>query len=307
MTRGVPQQWRRLRAGAIAVAVLPVLAACGTDEEADAGDVNAENGESQSTLTIYSGRNEELVSGILDNLEDTTGYEVEVRYGDSAEMAAQLLEEGEATDADLFFSQDAGALGALREAGMLGELDEDTLEVAPERFRAEDGSWVGTSARARVITYDPEQVDEDEVPDTVDELVDQRWEGDVGYAPTNASWQAFVTGLRVLEGEDDAREWLTDFANNEPEAFENNTAILEAVDAGEVSLGLINHYYHYAMVSERGEENVNAELAHVEDSDPLALVNVAGVGVLDSSDEPEAAQEAADFLLSGTEIGRAHV
>ncbi|MDV6011566.1 extracellular solute-binding protein [Haloechinothrix sp. LS1_15] len=297
MTR---QAFRRLGAVAFAAALFVVLVACGTDVTGDTGEQAAEEGGGQSTLTIYSGRNEELVGGILEHLEDTTGYEIEVRYGDSAELAAQLLEEGDRTDADLFFSQNAGALGALREAGMLRELPERTLEVAPERFRASDGTWVGTSARARVVVYDPDQVDVDDVPGSIDELVDETWEGEVGYAPSNASWQSFVTALRVLDGEQAARDWLMDFRANEPEAFESNTPILEAVDSGEIALGLINHYYHQAWVTERGAGAVNAERHHPDGGDALGLVNVAGVGVLDTSEAPEAAVHAIDFLLSGT-------
>ncbi|MDV6012424.1 iron ABC transporter substrate-binding protein [Haloechinothrix sp. LS1_15] len=294
MRRPVLLRFGALAAGAV---LLPALAACGTDEENGGGDAAAENGEG-GTLTIYSGRNEELVGGILDELEEATGRDVEVRYGDSAEMAAQLLEEGDATDADLFFSQDAGALGALSQQGMLAELPDEVLDVVPERFRAEDDTWAATSARARVIAYNAELVDEAELPDNLDELVDERWRGEVGFAPTNASWQAFVTGLRVLEGDDGARDWLMAFRDNEPEQFENNSSTLEGVDNGEVSLGLINHYYHHALVEERGEDNVDVEIHYAEQDDPLALVNIAGVGILNSSDNQDAAEEAAAFLVS---------
>ncbi|MGH3518725.1 MAG: iron ABC transporter substrate-binding protein [Haloechinothrix sp.] len=285
--------FRRLSASAVVAAMLfPALAACGTDTGA------TDNG--ADTLVIYSGRSEELVGGILDRLEEATGATVEVRYGDSAQMAAQLLEEGERTDADLFFSQDAGALGALSESGRLEQLQQGALDVAPEKFRADDGTWVATSARARVVVYDHEQVSSDELPSTVDDLVDPKWKGKVGYAPTNASWQAFVTGLRVLKGEDGAREWLTAFKANDPQVFEKNGAILNAVDDGQVPLGLINHYYHFAKVQEEGADKVNAKLHYVGGDDPLALVNVAGVGVIKGSDASDAANKAVEFLLSET-------
>jgi iron(III) transport system substrate-binding protein len=104
----------------------------------------------------------------------------------------------------------------------------------------------------------------------------------------------------VLKGEDGAEQWLRDFKDNDPQAFENNNAILDAVDSGEVALGLVNHYYHFKKVAELGEDNVNAELHYVEDEDPLALVNVAGVGVIEGGDASDAATAAVDFLLSET-------
>lgn len=277
----------RVRAGAlIAALVLPLAVACG---EGEAG---------ADTLVIYSGRNEGLVGGLLERLEQETGTKVEVRYGGSAEMAAQILEEGDGTQADLFFSQDAGALGALGEQGRLVTLPDDVVNLVPQKYRAADGTWVATSARARVVAYDPGQVSDVDLPSTVDDIVDPRWRGQVGFAPTNASWQAFVTGLRVLRGDDGARAWLTKFAANEPQRYKNNLAVLDAVDKGQISLGLINHYYWYERVAELGEQAVNAKLHFVGGDDPLGLVNVAGAGVLEGTDSHDAAVKAVRFLLS---------
>jgi iron(III) transport system substrate-binding protein len=249
-------------------------------------------------LTIYSGRNEQLVGGLLEQLEQRSGGTVEVRYGDSAELAAQLLEEGENTEADLFFSQDAGALGALDAAGRLEPLPAAVLDTVPPQFRADDGDWVGTSARSRVLFYDPLEVRDNELPDTLDELVEPQWKGKVGYAPTNASWQSFVTAVRVLRGEDGARAWLEAFAANQPVRFANNIAILDAVNGGQIPLGLANHYYWYERVAEVGKGSVVARVHYVPGGDPLGLVNVAGAGVITGSEHSEQARQAVEFLLS---------
>jgi len=281
------------------LAVVLGLAACGADpaNPADAeGDATAS--ESAGSLVIYSGRNENLVGPLIEALEEAVGTTVEVRYGDSAELAAQLLEEGEQTDADLFFSQDAGALGALGRESRLAELDAAALEQVAEAYRAEDGTWVATSARARVIAYNPAKVPEADLPKGIDDVVDPRFKGAVGFAPTNASFQAFVTGLRVLRGEDGARAWLEAFAANEPVALENNNQVLDSVDSGELSLGLINHYYWFEKVAELGAENVTVKIEFLPGGDPGGLVNVAGVGILGGSDQPEAASEAVAYLLS---------
>ena len=247
-------------------------------------------------LVIYSGRNEALVGGVIEQLKQATGINVTVRYGSSGEMAAQLLEEGDGTDADLFFSQDAGALGAVSDR--LADLPADVLALAPEEYRADNGRWVATSARARVVAYDPAQVAEADLPKSLDDVVDPKWKGKIGFAPANGSWQAFVTSIRVVKGEDYAKEWLRKFAANEPQRFDNNIAILEAVNNGQVPAGLINHYYWYAKVAELGQDAVKAKLHYVGGGDPLGLVNVAGVGVIAGNDQNEAAQKAVRFLLS---------
>ena len=280
---------RRLGVAAAVTAVAAALTACGS---ADAG-VGSEN-----ALTIYSGRNEQLVGPLLEQLEEAVGTEVEIRYAGSSELAAQLLEEGEATDADVFFSQDAGALGALAKAGRLEPLPDDVLSLVPDRYTDDEGRWVATSARARVLAFDPAHAPEAEQITGIDQILDERYRGKIGFAPTNASFHSFVTALRVERGEDAARQWLERFAALEPQAFENNVAVLDAVDSGEVALGLINHYYWYERVAEVGEDAVKARIHFLDSDDPGALVNVAGAGVLAGSAQEDAAVRAVEYLLS---------
>ncbi|MDX3131838.1 iron ABC transporter substrate-binding protein [Streptomyces europaeiscabiei] len=271
--------------------LLPALAACGSDND------RGSSADGDSSLVIYSGRNEKLVKPILDKLEKAVGSEVEVRYGDSAELAAQILEEGDRTKAGLFFSQDAGALGALSKEGMLAKLPQSSLDEVDPAYRGNAGDWVGLSGRVRVIAYNPDKVAESDVPDSVHDVVKPEWKGKVGFAPTNASFQAFVTGMRVLEGDDATREWLEGLKAN-GKTYAHNLATLDAVEAGEVEIGLVNHYYWYERVAEKGAENVDAELHFLPGKDPGALINVAGVGILKDSGQTEAAQKAVDYLLS---------
>ncbi|HSK55571.1 MAG TPA: iron ABC transporter substrate-binding protein [Jiangellales bacterium] len=285
---------RHLLSAATAAALALSLAACGDSDAA--GDGTTE--ESSASLVVYSGRNEDLVQPIIDRFTEETGIEVAVRYAGTGELAAQLLEEGDRTEADAFFAQDGGALGAIAKEGLFAELPEETLDRVDERFRADDGRWVGVSGRARVVAYNPDEVPEEEVPRSVLELTDPRWSGEVGIAPTNASFEAFVTGLRVLEGDDAARAWLEGMAANDVEIFDNNNAVLDAVDNGVVSLGLINHYYWYERVAELGEDGITARLVFPGGGDPGALVNVAGVGVVATTDDEEEAQQFVDYLLS---------
>ena len=280
------------RALALSAAALLALttAACGQDD--------GEEPLSDDALVIYSGRNENLVGPLLEKLEKETGIDVQVRYGGSSELAAQLLEEGDGTKADLFFSQDAGALGALAKEGRLETLPDATLAEVEDGFADPNGHWVATSARARVIAFDPAQAPEVEEMTTVDAVLDPKYKGRIGYAPTNASFQSFVTALRVSKGEEGAKEWLEKFKANEPKAYDNNILVLDAVDSGQVSLGLINHYYWYERVAEKGADAVKARIHFLNSDDPGALVNVAGVGILAGSPQKDAAAKAVEYLLS---------
>jgi len=265
--------------------------ACG-DDDADDPAAGEEGGE----LVVYSGRNEELVGPLIERFEAATGITVEIRYGDTAEMAAQILEEGDNSPADVFFGQDAGALGALGAEGRLVELSDDQLALVPDGLKDDEGRWVGTSARSRVVVYNTDELSEDDLPDSILDFTDPAWSGRIGWAPTNGSFQAFVTALRVLEGEDGARAWLEGIQANDPVVFDGNTPIVEAVGNGEVSVGFVNHYYLYQFLAETPDFPAANKL--FGGGDPGGLVNVAGGGILDSASNTEEAEAFMDFLLS---------
>jgi iron(III) transport system substrate-binding protein len=251
-------------------------------------------GGSDDPLTVYSGREEELVAPLFERFTEETGIDVEVRYGDSAELAATIAEEGDNSPADVFFAQDPGSLGSVEE--QLRELPQEILDRVDERFRDSAGRWTGTSGRSRVIAYNTDALSENEVPDSVFDLTDTQWKGRVGIAPTNASFQAFVTAMRLAEGDDATRRWLTELAENDPEEYESNTPIVEAVAAGDIDLGLVNHYYLYLV----REEQPDAPIANhfLESGDPGALVSVAGAAVLESSDQEGDGNAFLEYLLS---------
>ncbi len=255
------------------------------------GEVNEE------ALVIYSGRSEELVGPIIEDFEKDSGIDVEVRYGDTAELASTILEEGENSPADVFFAQDAGALGALAEEGRLGELSEDVLDKVPEQFRSKEGRWVGVSGRARVVAYNTAELEESDLPESILDFTDPKWKGKIGWAPTNGSFQAFVTALRLTNGEDAAREWLEGIQANDPKVYEGNTPIVEAVANGEIQVGFVNHYYLFRLLEENGQD-FGARNYYLKNGDPGALVNVAGAGILEGTDKEDEAKELVEFLVS---------
>jgi iron(III) transport system substrate-binding protein len=265
----------------------PVGTQHATDENQPIGD---------SELVVYSGRSEELVGPIIARFQEETGVQVNVRYGDTTELAATILEEGANSPADVYFAQDAGALGALTNAELFAELPPEVVSAVDPRFRAPEAQWVGVSARARVVVYNTEELTEADLPASILDYTDPQWSGRIGWAPTNASFQAFVTAMRLSLGEEAASAWLSGIQANEPKVYANNTAVLEAVGSGEISVGFINHYYLFRKLAEEGDSYPAANY-FFDNGDIGGLVNVAGVGILKTAQHTSAANAFVRFLL----------
>lgn len=277
----------------------PVMSSPQPDPEAvtpepEAGAAEASPATSGDAVVIYSGRSENLVKPLLDMFTADTGIPVAVRYGDTAEMAAQILEEGDNSPADVFYGQDAGALGALSER--FTPLEESILNQVEARFRSPNGTWVGTSGRARVLVYNTTTVQPADLPASVLDLTDAKWRGRIGWAPTNGSFQAFVTALRITQSDEVARTWLEAMIANDVKVYEKNSAIVNAVASGEIDAGLVNHYYLFALKKDRGD--VAAQNYYFPNGDVGSLVNVAGAGILKTGKHQAQAHQFIDYLLS---------
>ena len=252
------------------------------------------NGSDPGGLVIYAGRSESLVGPVIKQFKEATGIDVQVKYGGSSAIAATLQEEGDNSPADVFWSQEPGALAAL--SPIFDPLPSDITLAVPEWGRAADGAWVGVTARARVIVYNSD-LSETELPQSVEELTDPKWKGRVGWAPTNSSFRIMVTAMRQLWGEDVTRNWLKGMQANDVQEFPKNTPIVDAVGKGEVDIGLVNHYYLHRFIAEHGYDFAARNL-FLTDGGPASLVMVAGSGILKTSPNPENAELFIRFLLS---------
>ena len=243
-------------------------------------------------LIVYSGRSEELIQPLISDFEKTSGIEVEVRYAGSTELASTLIAEGETTDADVFFAQDPASLGSV--ANLMDQLPPDILERVDPKFRDREGRWVGTSGRVRTFIYNTSTTLA--LPQTIDEVADPAWAGQLGVAPTNGSFLAFVSAMILERGEDLTLEWLNRLAANNPVDYPKNSPIVAATDGGEIEGGLVNHYYLLRLRAE-GAGN-QAENWFIPAGDVGTLVMPAGAGIIASTDMPEAARQFVEFLLS---------
>ncbi|MGB7379708.1 MAG: iron ABC transporter substrate-binding protein [Rivularia sp. (in: cyanobacteria)] len=251
--------------------------------------------DNSKSLIVYSGRNKKLVSPLLEQASKDLNLDIKVRYGNTSELAIALLEEGDNSKADVFLGQDAGALGALEQKQRTQPIASEILEEVDSRFRSPTGNWIGVSGRARVVDYNTKLVKVNELPKDVWELTKPEWRGKVAWAPTNGSFQSFVTGMRIIEGEEKTLEWLKAMKANDVKKYGNNTSIVKALGRGEVELGLVNHYY----LPRFTKDDANFPVAHhFTNGDAGAMVNVAGLAILKTTDQPEDAQAFIKYMVS---------
>ena len=279
------------------LSVLPVAIGAACARGVVTTSETASTSEAEPTLlTVYSGRNENLVGPLLEQFGKDTGIAIQVKYGGTAEIAATILEEGGNSPADVFYAQDAGALGALQAENRLAALPDAILNAVEPRFRSPQGQWVGTSGRARVVVYNTENVKPEDLPPSILDFTDPVWKGRIGWAPTNGSFQAFVTAMRVALGDDRTRAWLEGIKANEPKVYTSNTPTVQAAVDGEIAVGFVNHYYLFRIRAEQG--NVPAENYFPPNGDLGALINVAGAGVIAGTKNQTAAEQLVAYLLS---------
>ena len=246
-------------------------------------------------LTIYSAREESLVGPLIKQFADATGIDVGVKYASNAGLSATIREEGSRTSADVLFSTDPGQLGAM--ADLFVPLPEDILSQVPSQVRAADGKWVGISGRARVVVYNNERLTEADLPSSILDFTDSKWKGRIGWPPTNGSFQAFVTAMRVTLGEEVTRQWLEGIQSNDPKVYPKNTPIVSAVAEGEIDVGFVNHYYLLRFLDSEGED-FSARNYHPKGKDLGATMLVNGAGILSTSENRESAEKFLNFMLS---------
>lgn len=253
-------------------------------------------GDDAQTVTIYSGRTENLIGPILDDFAAETGINVAVRYDQSSNLALLIQEEGDQTPADVFLSQSPGAVDFLDGADRLAQLPDDVLDLVSSEVRDDDGRWVGFSGRQRVLVYNQELVSEGELPSSVFDLTDAAWDGRVGIAPANGSFQDFVTAMRSQVGDETTLAWLQGLVANDVQSYPNNNAIVAAVGRGEVDTGLVNHYYNFRFLDE--DANHAGRNHQFATDDPGSLLIVTGAAIIDGSDNPDAAAQLIEWLLA---------
>jgi iron(III) transport system substrate-binding protein len=275
-------------APAFALVALVIGACSATSEDSGGGPSEP----STEGITLYSGRIPAAIGGAVDMYEEQADRDVQVRYGETGDLAATLVEEGDNSPADVFFAQEPGAIGAVADRGLLAKLPKDILDRVPPQYRDPDGRWVGVTGRARVIAYGP-NVKESDLPDSPFGLTDPKWNGRVGWSPASDSLQQYVTALRLRYGDAVTEEWVREMVNNDTQEYPDNVSIRDAIANGEIDVGLINHYYVAQAIAAEGPDY--PVKVYFPPKGLGSLLLLTSVGVLESSDRKD---EAFDFIRS---------
>ena len=240
-------------------------------------------------IVVYNAQHESLTKAWVEGFTKETGIKVTLRNGDDTEMGNQIVQEGAASPADVFLTENSPAMVLVDNAGLLAPVAPTTLEQVDAAYRPAHGKWVGIAARSTVFVYNPSKLPEADLPKSLMDLAGPNWKGRWGASPAGADFQAIVAAVLELKGEAATLEWLKGMKANYT-AYRGNSAVLKAVNAGQVDSGVIYHYYSYGDQAKTGENSKNTALYYFKHKDPGAFVSVSGGGVLASSKHKQDAQ-----------------
>ena len=272
----------RLVAILAALLILPLLSSCTS---------------SSSGLVVYNAQHEELIGAVAAEFTKKTGIKVELRNGSDLEMANQLVEEGKASPADVFLTENSPAMSLVDSKGLFAKLEPATLKPIPNRYRPDNGHWVGFAGRSTVLVYNTAKLPASQLPKSIMDLAKPAWKGRISFSPTGADFQAIVSAVLELKGEAATRQWLAGLKRNGT-VYDGNNVVLQAVNSGESDAGVIYHYYWYRDEDESGENSDHSQLYFFGHKDPGAFVSVSGAGVLASSKDKSDAQKFVSYLVS---------
>ncbi|MBE3074299.1 MAG: iron ABC transporter substrate-binding protein [Actinobacteria bacterium] len=284
----------RVASAAGLVAVMLGVAACGTSSSStDAGKGSGD----KAALTLYNAQHEDLMKLMVDDFTRATGIKVNMRNGEDFELGNQLVQEGAASPADVFVTENSPAMTLVASKGLFAKVDDSTLAQVPVRFTPADKDWVGFAARSTVFAYNPAQLKAADLPTSIMDLAKPQWKDRVGISPAGADFQAIVSAVLALKGEPATVAWLNGLKAN-TRVYQGNSAVMKAVNAGEISSGVIYHYYWYKDQAESGANSNSVKLQYFGNQDPGAFLSISGAGVIKSSKHQAQAQQLVKYLNS---------
>ncbi len=294
----VPRPARRTMALLVTVAASAlVLTACG-GSTTSGGSSSASGGSLKGqSITLYSGQHQQTVDALVKDFESRTGVKVNVRSGDEAELANQILQEGPASPADVFFAENPPALTTLEEKGLLGKVDSSTLAAVPSGDSSARGDWVGVSAREAVFAFNTGKLSAAQAPASVKDLSSAAWKGKLGVAPSETDFSPIVTRMIKADGEAATKSWLEGLKAN-AKVYDSNEDLVAAINRGEIEGGVLDHYYWYRLRDEQGTSGMHSALGYFKQGDPGSMVDVSGAGILAHGKHQAAAQAFLAYLTS---------
>jgi iron(III) transport system substrate-binding protein len=281
---------RALAGLALVAATSLGLAACGSS----APGTSSASGD-KGTITVYNAQHESLTKEWIDAFTAETGIKVNYRQGDDTEMSNQIIQEGAASPADVFLTENSPAMTQVENAGLFADIDQATAAQVPAEYRPSTNKWIGIAARSTVFAYNKSKVSQDKLPKSLMDLQSPEWKGRWAASPSGADFQAIVSAMLQLKGEDATKAWLQALKDG-AKSYKGNSTAMKAVNSGEVDGAVIYHYYWFGDQAKTGENSKNVGLEYFKNQDPGAFVSVSGGGVLKSSKNQAAAQEFLKFV-----------
>lgn len=251
----------------------------------------------QDSLVIYNGQHKDATTALIKAFEEKTNIKVEARNGNSNELAHQVVAEGKRSPADVIYTEESTPLVMLANQNLLARIDDSALEKIPADYRDSDNRWTGVLGRSRVVVYHPEKIQPEELPTSVFDLQNEEWDGRFAFVPTSGAFQKQLSAMIKLEGRDKAKAWLEGLKKH-GKIYRKNTVVLDAVERGEIDFGLINNYYWDRLATEKGIEQMNSRLYFFGTHDLGDMLTIASMGILESSENQEAAQAFIAFATS---------
>ncbi|WP_369046325.1 MULTISPECIES: iron ABC transporter substrate-binding protein [unclassified Sinomonas] len=279
-----------------AVTAATALAAC-SGPAATSSTASSGGGDAGTTITVYNAQHEQLTAAWADAFTKETGIKVLLRNGDDLEMGNQIIEEGKASPADVFLTENSPAMDQVENAHLLAKLDQGTLDQVPARYRPAAGDWTGIAARSTVLAYNKTKLSEAQIPASLMDLSGPAWKDRIGASTGGADFQAIVSAMDQLKGPDATLAWLKGIKDN-ARSFQDDTPVLAAVNKGDIEAGILYHYYSFVDQAQTGENSNNVALHYFRNQDPGAFVSVSGGAVLASSKHQEQAQKFIAFITS---------
>jgi len=248
-------------------------------------------------ITLYNGQHEQTTARLVAAFERQTGIKVNVRSADEATLGNQILQEGENSPADVFYSENTPVLEVLSEKNLLAPVAPSTLAAVPSRYSSARGDWIGVSARVSVLVYNTSRLAPTQLPGSILELAQPRFKGKLGFAPSETDFQPLISAIVRLDGASAAERWLKGMQANAT-VYPDNETVVTQVNNGESAIGPINQYYWYRLRAETGRGAMHSALHYYAAGDPGDLVDVSGAAVLKSSSRQADAQAFLAFLVS---------
>lgn len=262
-----------------------------------AGIASAAPAKTGGALTLYAGQHQQMVRLLVAVFEKDTGIHVDVRSGEGPELANTIIREGRQTPADVFFTENSPELVRLQEKGLLAPVDPKTLAQIPRRYRSGKGLWVGVLARENVLTYNPKLIKKSELPRSILDLAEPKWQGKVGIHLTSPDIMPLIRTIAVEYGRDKALAWLKGMKRN-ARLYQHSSGLVLAVNNGDVAVGVSNSYYYYRLREQLGAKHTISRVYHFSHGDPGGLINISGAAVLKYAPHPRAAQRLLAFMVS---------